>query len=385
MPRLALDQAADILDRLESRPVVMATELCARQRHRLSTCTRCVDACPSGAISWQDGLQVDAEVCSGCGICAAVCPTGALETRSPANAELMVRVRRIATEQGSVAFACPQTQTAFGGGQPWLSVDCIGQIDESLIVGAVACGAKSVWLVDTACESCPQGVGRAVASVVLRRSNELLDAFGIAPHIALRGDLPAADGPATGHRGAGQGMSRRGLFKHLVHETARLGEVTADTVRRSGDARADPPVAKGKLPVALPDKRLHLLAALKLLGQPLKPVLTGTEDGLFARFELAEGCTACQMCAFFCPTGALTKVEEGGRVGLAFRSSACTNCGLCRDICYRDAARLTHQVDLTEVLALSVDWLFVQDMGTAPWQDPPDQRIGRGILESLGI
>lgn len=263
-------------------------------------------------------------------------------------------------------------------------VSCLGRLDESLLVAAVAHGARSVWLVDGACGDCPQTIGWTAAHTVVARSNALLKAFGVREAITFRPSLP--DVRAAGGNGqSNQGVSRRGMMKVLARETARVGEIRAET-RQSSQLREEPAgKVRGELPHALPSRRVLLLAGLMRLGIPVARDLNGDGDGLFAQFTLGEGCTACQMCAFFCPTGALTKVEDGDRMGLCFSVAACTNCGLCRDICYRDAVLLSHQVDLNQVLALSVEWQFVQDAHTPPWKDPPDKKVGRQLLKSLGI
>ena len=382
MSGLDVDQVVDILDRLESHPVVVTSELCARQRHRRSTCSRCVDLCPVGAITWEEGLEIDWEACTGCGICAAVCPTGALETKGPSNDELMVRIKQVISDQDGVVFACPRAQGGCKGGAPCLTVSCLGRLDESLLVGAVAYGAASVWLVDGACAGCPQAVGRALAGAALTRSNALLQAFGVPARVAFRHDLPALPVAGGGRNGSAQGVSRRGLFKVLARETARVGEITAETVRDSHREHEPEARPRGDLPRALPSRRLLLLAALKRLGSPAVSTFTGDKEGVFARFSLGDACTACQMCAFFCPTGALTRVVEGGRVGLAFRASHCTNCGLCRDICYRDSVLLWPVVDLDKVLSMSVDWLFAQEMDTEPWKHASGDSVARHVLEA---
>jgi Pyruvate/2-oxoacid:ferredoxin oxidoreductase delta subunit len=384
MPGLDVDQLAEVIDRLQTHPLAVSSKQCTRVRHRRSTCSRCVDVCPADAISWEDGLQVDWDKCTGCGLCAAVCPSGALDLQSPARAEILQQVERIAREQGSVTFVCPRAQETGAAGQGCLSVHCIGQLDESLLVGAVAYGAQPVWLVDGACESCPQAAGRAVAGAMAARSNQLLEAFGVAARIAFRSDFPRAAGSRSRSQADEQGVSRRDLFKTMARETARIGAVSANTMQPDQAAQAETENVKGKLPSAVPDRRVQLLAALKRLGQPVDRGGSRTarteEDGLFARFSLGDKCTACQMCAFFCPTGALVKVEDQGRVGLAFRSALCTNCGLCRDICYRDAVLLDHTVDLNGVLALAVDWLFVGELEEPPWKKPPDRRVAEALL-----
>jgi ferredoxin len=379
MPTLDVDQLGDILDRLGQHPVAVAAGLCTRQRHRLSTCTRCVDVCPVGAVAFSEGLQIDWEVCTGCGICAAVCPTAALEASVPSNEELLAQIQGLMSTQDAVAFACPRAQGDAQGRAACLTVSCLGRLDESLLVGAVAYGAQAVWLVDGACEGCPQASGRAVAEATITRANALLEAFDTPARAAFRPELPAP----RGKNGSGTGVSRRGLFKVLARETARVGEIAVETMpsrQRNQDTQGRP---TGDLPKELPGSRLLLLAALKRLGSPAAAALVCESAGPFAQFQLGEGCTGCQMCAFFCPTGALSRVVEDGRIGLAFRTSHCTNCGLCRDICYRDAALLSPQLDLNKLVTLAVDWCFAQEMDAEPWKNGLGERLARQLLGAL--
>ena len=88
------------------------------------------------------------------------------------------------------------------------------------------------------------------------------------------------------------------------------------------------------------------------------------------------------MCAFFCPTGALSKVEEGGKVGVAFRISHCTACRLCQEICDWDAVTLSSAVDMDKVLTDSVDKLLMKNVEECPWLTSPEERIKR-LLESI--
>jgi ferredoxin len=131
---------------------------------------------------------------------------------------------------------------------------------------------------------------------------------------------------------------------------------------------------KGELPVRLPLKRQVLLAALKGIGKPA--VASFEADGgpfgpaqgrLWAQFGFEEACTGCQMCAFSCPTGALSKIEEGGKAGVAFRISFCTNCRLCQDICYKQVVLLAPGVDLSQILSDAVDTFLMRDVDATPW------------------
>jgi len=82
--------------------------ICAHGERGIAGCTRCLDVCPSGAItSIGERVAVDAHLCHGVGICSAVCPTGAIRYAYPKPSETIDRLRKLirvfAAESGSRA------------------------------------------------------------------------------------------------------------------------------------------------------------------------------------------------------------------------------------------------------------------------------------------
>ena len=70
--------------------------LCAHSRSGITGCTRCLDLCPTGAITPNgNAVAIDPAVCAGCGSCAAACPTGAASYALPAADVLMRRLRTL--------------------------------------------------------------------------------------------------------------------------------------------------------------------------------------------------------------------------------------------------------------------------------------------------
>src|SRR3954453_19307482 len=70
--------------------------LCAHSRSGITGCTRCLDLCPTGAITPNgNAVAIDPNVCAGCGSCAAACPTGAASYAQPAADALMRRLRTL--------------------------------------------------------------------------------------------------------------------------------------------------------------------------------------------------------------------------------------------------------------------------------------------------
>ena len=93
----ALLEATALVGEFEKpRYVRLEAELCAHSRSRRVGCTRCLDACPTGAITPAgDHVQIDPYVCAGCGACAGLCPTGAITYASPGPNTLLERLRTL--------------------------------------------------------------------------------------------------------------------------------------------------------------------------------------------------------------------------------------------------------------------------------------------------
>jgi len=72
------------------RYITFDPELCAHSRSRIVGCHRCLDLCPTSAITPDgDHVAIDEKVCAGCGQCAAACPTGAASYSLPPSDALL--------------------------------------------------------------------------------------------------------------------------------------------------------------------------------------------------------------------------------------------------------------------------------------------------------
>src|SRR5437763_13072627 len=70
--------------------------LCAHARSGITGCTRCLDLCPTAAITPNgNAVVIDENVCAGCGSCASACPTGASSYSLPSVDALMRRLRTL--------------------------------------------------------------------------------------------------------------------------------------------------------------------------------------------------------------------------------------------------------------------------------------------------
>jgi Pyruvate/2-oxoacid:ferredoxin oxidoreductase delta subunit len=326
MPEIGLVDISNALASLGSQRLRVYPHQCVRFRHRKAQCTRCADNCPEGAIVWGESAEVDAKKCTSCGLCAAVCPTGVFEASSPSNSELLRQIDELAKVTSAISFACPHVAGEEARGV--IRVSCLGRLDASILVGAAASGTQQVHLVDSECEHCPGSIGHTAAEHAVAESNGLLQACGSASRVEFVDWSDVLDQPTH--------IKKQ---KVGIHTENVPGE-TAQTIK---------PVEKGELPVRVPEKRQLLLSSLKRISD--HDIKTELDTNLWATVSIKESCTGCRMCAFFCPTGALVKFVEDGKPGLTFKYAECTNCGLCREICYTTSIELAAHVDLTKVIA----------------------------------
>ncbi|MEO6783836.1 MAG: 4Fe-4S dicluster domain-containing protein, partial [Bradyrhizobium sp.] len=93
----AIADAAHLVGTFDKPRFIQFDEsLCAHSRSGITGCTRCLDLCPTGAITPSGKMvAIDAAICAGCGLCAAACPTGAAAYAIPSADALMRKLRTL--------------------------------------------------------------------------------------------------------------------------------------------------------------------------------------------------------------------------------------------------------------------------------------------------
>ena len=301
-----------LLEQLQSADITVHQGRCAVVRNRNATCMKCAEVCTSGCISYDDNeLTIEPERCIGCGTCATVCPTCALEAHRPNDAELLQSCRAACeAADGEVVVACEQLLAAADGlydPAKVVGVTCLGRVEESLLVTLAARGARRVVLVQARCAECEHASGFETARLVRDTALALLETWNNDMRIDLVEKLPS-----TVRRSSDEGYdaSRRSFFSSVKDEAKSAAAITADYAVKDALGVEEPPEPKfvkvgkdGTLPHFIPDRRGRLLAELGALGQP-QDVLINTR--LWGHVIIdPEKCSSCQMCATFCPTGAI--------------------------------------------------------------------------------
>jgi ferredoxin len=302
--------------------------LCAHSRSGIVGCTRCLNLCPTSAItSAGDHVAIDANICAGCGQCAAACPTGAASYALPAEDVLMRKLRAMLMAYREAGGEQPivlvhdaphgtpliDALAPFGDGLPVhvlpFTVNEITQIGLESIAAAFAYGASAMRF--------------------LLRARPRHDVSGLLRTMAL------ADPILTG---LGFGLDRIATIE------------TDDPDILSETLRAIPPMPPAPRQATfrpLGGKRSVLRFALSELHRAApEPVgiIALPKGAPFGTIEIdTGGCTLCLSCVSACPTGALRDDPE--RPMLRFVEDVCVQCGLCQATCPEHVIRLKPQID----------------------------------------
>jgi len=305
-------------------------ELCAHSRSRLVGCRRCLDLCPSGAITPHgEHVEIDPHICAGCGECAAICPTGAATYAVPDEATLLSRLRALLITYRQAGGRTPITLIhdssrgadllaaldRFGPEVPShilpVEVNEVTAIGIEVIAAALSWGASGVTFLTR--DSPRHGIEGLRRTLAL--SEELLDGLGYGKQAV---SLIQTDDP------------------DVLHE--RLSTLTV----ASATSRATtylPAGRKRELQISAL-RELHAVAPrqVEVIGFSLQAGFGGVEVDV-------DNCTLCLACVSVCPTSALRDDPE--KPALRFDEALCVQCGLCKATCPEKVIELRPRISFS--------------------------------------
>jgi ferredoxin len=331
----AVMKARDLIGGFDKpRYITFTADLCAHSRSKIVGCTRCLDLCPTGAITPAGNhVAISAEICAGCGQCAAACPTDAAAYALPPADALLRKLRTLLAayrdaggsnaivlfHDGEHGAELIDALARHGDGLPAnvlpFAINEITQVGIEAVAAAFAYGASGVrFLLRARPRHDVAGLYKtlALAEPILTGLG-----FGTGRAATIETDDPEALGEALraidGAPAVAQPTSfmpvggRRGVVRLMLRELQRTAPVPVDVI-------------------ALPE------------GAPFGTINVNV-----------EGCTLCLSCVSVCPTGALSDDPE--RPVLRFSEDACVQCGLCKATCPEKVISLTPQFDFRAATA----------------------------------
>ena len=290
-------------------------DICAHGNSKLTGCTRCLEVCPTGAItSLIDKIAVDPYYCQGGGSCATACPSGAIVYSYPRPADMINRLRVLLRDYYAADGQQPQLLFHDSeAGNVWLSeqtaelpgnvlpveVEEIGSVGLDIWFSALAFGASRVLLLDT-----PQ--------VPERIRSELDNQINYADAIL-------------------QGM---GYPDAVIRRVMADQSIDFD----NADWPAMPPITSAGFAGSNEKRNALFFAVDSLYRQAPQPqaIVALPERAPFGEIQVnRDTCTLCMACVSVCPASALA--DGGDKPQLNFVEANCVQCGLCELACPEQA------------------------------------------------
>ena len=318
-----LGQLALAAERLsqERPPIAVTAGQCLRARDKGVDCDLCVRACPASAISLDGGVQVDGDACIRCGLCLHRCPAGVFDGRDGVYKLLHCATQIV--DHDTIELVCSAHPEAASGASDVDAVicanSCLSTFGPSAYTGLIALGVKQVRVRLDACAACPLGALQAGIEHEVATTQALLEPLG-------RGDAVSVAPLTTQHKTrpvysiTNPPVSRRGFFQTI----ARQSVAGVDDIQPP-----NAPQIEGER--SAPRERRRLVNALYFVAQQGTDATIPVEG--FTRLGVADGCSACGLCARVCPTGALAVEITDDHFEVIFSAAQCTDCGICTRFC----------------------------------------------------
>jgi ferredoxin len=331
----AVMKAGELVGTFDKPRYITFTEsLCAHSRSKIVGCNRCLNLCPTGAITPNgDHVAIDANVCAGCGACAAVCPTGAAAYALPPVDALIGKIRTLISTYREAGGANPVLLLHDGEhGLPM--IEMLARHGDGLPANVIPVQVNEVTQIGLETFAAAFAYGAASVRLLMRAR----------PKHETEGTVRTLSYVDTILKGLGFGENRVATIQ--TDDPDALGQALYEITTTKSHTKTASFMPLGR-------KRDVMRSALReLQGVAPAPidVIALPEHAPFGKIEVnAEGCTLCLACVSACPTGALSDNPE--KPMLKFAEDACVQCGLCKATCPEKVISLHPQIDFRAATA----------------------------------
>ena len=327
----ALFEITDLVGEFEKpRYIKYDPEICVHARSTQVGCSRCLDVCPTGAItSGNDEVVINPYICAGCGSCASVCPTGAAKYELPAGNFIYERLKLLLdtySETGGENAILLVHDTRHG--EDMISV--MARMGRGLPANVLPFAVNEVTQIGFDFMSVALGYGAEKIYILTGPGN-------VGETDGLLGQIDLIEAISSG-------------LSYGENRVSIIDLIDPDALAEVLYGKFDlPPMAKGDF-IAMGGKREIVNLAVNHLHEhaPSPVDLVALPTGApFGTIEVnTDGCTLCLSCVSACPTGALKDNPDAPQ--FTFTETNCVQCGLCKTICPESVITLKPRYNFTD-------------------------------------
>jgi ferredoxin len=305
--------------------ITLLAKRCLRRRLNTNQCTRCLDVCPSSALSLHGReISLSETQCTGCMACVTACPQDALLS------EYDIEESLAAIEQGrELIFSCARQRQ---NNPDEVIVPCVGVFSKHILATILIKGCGSARFNVAECSEC----NNQKASIVFFADYKLVtETFSqvLPPNLVLvhQSDPPLATTEDRRSYLLGIKENILSVTKKSFTPISTPPQKRTSQKHEKTNSRRAPYKTKifKNLLIDLSEESRQKIQAL--LGYSLS--VTGE-------------CTCCPLCKGICPTGAIRLERSAQGKKLRFAMQDCSGCGLCVEFCKKGA--LTLEKNLSE-------------------------------------
>ena len=321
-------------DRSNKITITFKKDRCLYARSTWTSCSLCVDSCPSGAIS-MDGKKrlpgVDLGRCMQCGQCLSACPLEAFESSSFSERQLLSRIE----PEKDIRLHCFVPRGEYASLAAGVSTYQLGTCLAALTPGAfVELSLNRMCELSTdQCSQCAlfSSLGQTLECNIGLAHYLLID-WGKEKNLKETTALFLAQQEEVDH-----------WNKVSVNEKPDTGITGSYAMRQSirslfHGRKRKPQNGKRQLPLRaksrhVPTWRIRLKSLWEEVSEE-----RGSTSCPWPELVVDENkCRACGICMQLCPTGSISHYLGEGLFTYSFTPGTCVNCGLCIVSCATEA------------------------------------------------